>query len=256
MHPLHAKGAGYARHLAQQKYAGEDYYLQIDSHTELIQNWDELMIAALNLASETEKSSKVILSAYPAGYELAGRSRNLLDNHRLYKGYPQKVRPTISKRGMIAPKRVEKESDTIELSTMVLAGYIFAPGSFAEIEYNPHIVFWGEEFYIAMNAWMNGWRIYSPSEIYIWHHYKRAHFDKIWDDHKDWTDKEEQSYLYQEEYFKELLSSDKTHLLHEDHIDTMHRWLEKRRVGQGEWTEQSIEEFLWGDSTDSTSDST
>jgi hypothetical protein len=36
MHPLQAKGAGYARHLAIQKYANEDYYLQIDSHTDMI----------------------------------------------------------------------------------------------------------------------------------------------------------------------------------------------------------------------------
>jgi len=33
MHPKEARGAGYARSIAMDLYNGQDYYLQIDSHT-------------------------------------------------------------------------------------------------------------------------------------------------------------------------------------------------------------------------------
>lgn len=224
MHPLEAKGAGYARHLALEKYAGEDYYLQIDSHTELIQKWDEKMIAALNLARDIEQSDKVILSSYPAGYSLYRKTRTIQVGHKRYKDYPQKIRSTVSKTGQLAAKRVDKDTDLPELCTTLLAGYIFGPGEFTVLGYNPHIPFWGEEFYLAINAWMEGWKIYAPHEMYIWHHYARRDNTKVWDDLPHWTELEENSYLYLEEYFKSLDRS----LLHDDHNDTIDKWLAYR----------------------------
>ena len=33
MHPKEARGAGFARAIAMHSYTGQDYYLQVDSHT-------------------------------------------------------------------------------------------------------------------------------------------------------------------------------------------------------------------------------
>ena len=233
MHPLQAKGAGYARHLAIQKYANEDYYLQIDSHTDMIQNWDELLITALNLACKTEKSSKVILSQYPAAYEPHNHVRHKLLGSTRYDPRPLRTHPTVAKRGQLAAKRIPEELTEPSPSTMLLAGYIFGPGEFTQLGYNEHIPFWGEEFYLAINAWMNGWRIYAPHEMYVWHHYGRHYFDKVWDDVDNWTDIEEESYMYLERYFTELMGTHEWTLLHDDHRNTIHEWMDKRRKTRG-----------------------
>ncbi len=228
MPPLQARGAGYARHLAIQKYANEDYYLQIDSHTDLIQNWDTKMIAALNLACETEKSSKVILSQYPASYTPHNHERIRQKGTR-YDPNPMRTRPYVAKRGQLAAKRVPLEGDAPQPSTIVLAGYIFGPGSFTELGYPSNIAFWGEEFYVSINAWMKGWRIYSPHEMYVWHHYARDYHSKVWDDLDNWSDIDDASQQYLANLFINLIDSPGWELLHEEHRETVHEWLEKRR---------------------------
>ena len=45
--PVFAKGPCWARHRAQSFYQGEDYFLQIDSHTQFLPDWDSLFEAAL-----------------------------------------------------------------------------------------------------------------------------------------------------------------------------------------------------------------
>ena len=42
--PLFAKGPCWARHRAQSFYAAEEYFLQIDSHTQFLPDWDILFI--------------------------------------------------------------------------------------------------------------------------------------------------------------------------------------------------------------------
>ena len=58
MHPREARGAGYARAIAMEYYQGEDYYLQIDSHTLFAKNWDKLCIDQHNKAKEISKNNK------------------------------------------------------------------------------------------------------------------------------------------------------------------------------------------------------
>lgn len=204
MRPQYAKGAGYARNLALQKYAGESHFLQIDAHTDLIQNWDEKMIAELNLASEIA-GGRVILSQYPAAYEPFNNQRYRIPNHDKYKAYPQKQVPYIAKGGQVAAKRVDKETNLPEESTMVLAGYIFGPGEFATVPYDPAITFWGEELMITIQAMLHGYRIYSPSEMFVWHHYGRRSSSRIWNDHPDWAGMNEASIKHQIQVLQEYL---------------------------------------------------
>ena len=46
--PLFAKGPCWARHRAQSFFQDEDYFLQIDSHTQFSPGWDEKFITELN----------------------------------------------------------------------------------------------------------------------------------------------------------------------------------------------------------------
>lgn len=232
MHPLQAKGAGYARYLAMQPYDGEDYYLQIDSHTEMIEGWDEKLIAELNTAQQLEGSDKVILSQYPAAYYPQNHKRIKQLRSKKYSPEPKRVIPTVSKRGQIAGKRMEVVVDEPAPSTMVLAGYIFGPGSFTELGYNQDIVFWGEEFFISINSWLNGWRIYAPHEMYVWHHYGRGYHDKVWDDIDNWTELEGNSTEYMMNYFKTMRVDD-WNAIHQDHRNTIEAWIIKQNKMRG-----------------------
>ena len=48
-----AKGVGYARNLIQQElFIDEDYFLQIDSHSRAIKDWDKILIKQINNCSK------------------------------------------------------------------------------------------------------------------------------------------------------------------------------------------------------------
>lgn len=57
-------GVGRGRKLASSLYGGEDYVLQVDSHTLFSQDWDEKLIELHKEASESLNLAKVILTGY------------------------------------------------------------------------------------------------------------------------------------------------------------------------------------------------
>jgi hypothetical protein len=62
---LEAKGPTYARYLCSGLWNGEEYYLQIDSHTTFIKNWDEKLINMIKELKNRNISLKPVLSYYP-----------------------------------------------------------------------------------------------------------------------------------------------------------------------------------------------
>lgn len=61
-----AKGAGWARSVAQQRYQGETYNLQIDAHHRFAKAWDIEMITMLE--SLKSVSSKPLLTGHPPAF--------------------------------------------------------------------------------------------------------------------------------------------------------------------------------------------
>jgi hypothetical protein len=68
MHPKEARGAGYARAKAMELYSGQEYFLQVDSHTRFVPGWDSISIDQLNRAKNVSGKSRVILSYFPAPF--------------------------------------------------------------------------------------------------------------------------------------------------------------------------------------------
>lgn len=60
---IHSKGCGWARNLAQRRYRGEHYNLQIDSHHRFSAEWDFKMKSLLELLRV--RSSRPLLTGYP-----------------------------------------------------------------------------------------------------------------------------------------------------------------------------------------------
>jgi hypothetical protein len=203
MHPKEAKGAGFARAKAMELYSGQEYFLQIDSHTRFVPGWDAISIDQLNRAKNISGHSRVLLSYFPAPYE---PERNggmfLVKNNPKIKSYPTRQKILLNKRKQWTAERFEFESklkENPELSETVLGGFIFSDGSIVnEVPYDSEISFFGEEVCFAMRSWTRGWDIYSPSKNIVYHFYSRGGYSKIWKDRNlrgiSWKEIEEISY--------------------------------------------------------------
>jgi hypothetical protein len=185
IHPKNARGAGFARSKAMENYSGEDYFLQIDSHTVFEKNWDDKCIKQYNEASQIARNSKIILSCFPPPFHIESNKKITFpkkDGIRV--PYPTKQIPILNKNNEWTATRVELQQKGIpELSKTILGGFIFAPGNIVlEVPYDPEISFFGEEICFAMRSWTRGWDIYAPSETILYHFYGREGYQKIWKD--------------------------------------------------------------------------
>jgi len=202
MHPRDAKGAGFARAIAMSSYDNQDYYLQIDSHTIFESNWDIKCIDQLSKAQQIAKNNKVILSYFPPPFHVEQNKKiSIVKNSKIQLPYPTRQKPKLTKRNEWTAERLEfiaPDRSLPELSTTVLAGFIFAPGDIVKaVPYDPDISFFGEEICFAVRAWTRGWDIYSPSVVLVYHFYTREGYSKIWKDRNirklSWKEIESQS---------------------------------------------------------------
>ncbi len=187
MHPKQAMGAGYARSEAMKLYNGEDYYLQIDSHTRFAKGWDTICVSEIDKAEKIANNNKIILSYFPAPFIVERNGKiAFVKEHKKIKDYPTTQYPGLNKQGKWTAIRedfIDKQRKNPELSKTVLGGFIFCSGNIVkEVPYDPEISFFGEEICFAMRAWTRGWDIYSPSKDIVYHFYHRGDYPKIWKD--------------------------------------------------------------------------
>lgn len=187
MHPKFARGAGFARAKAMELYNNQDYYLQVDSHTVFEKNWDLICIEEHNKAKIIAGNDKIILSYFPPPYELkTDNTVHFIKNDKKKPPYATKQKPHLTSRNHWTAKRMEFSDPNRpqpEMSTTVLAGFIFTTGNIVqEVPYDPEISFFGEEICFSAKAWTRGWDIYSPSKVVLYHFYLREGYTKIWSD--------------------------------------------------------------------------
>ena len=65
-----ATGPCKARALAQELWAEEEYYLQLDAHMRFAPGWDDALVQWLHQAEAEHPGSKAVISTYPPGYEV------------------------------------------------------------------------------------------------------------------------------------------------------------------------------------------
>lgn len=180
-------GVGIARSLANLFYDGQDYYLQIDSHSRMYRNWDAGLI---NLAERyiDEGVDKPLFTTYPSSYTYD-------DNLREDVSYSPDVTAIsfIKNAGAftesLIPHQLAIAPDEGDKQRGVAAGFIFTVGDYAHIGFNEKIMFWGEEILIAASAYTNGFDLFVPDKQYVSHLYfdHQAVFQKnmrrhIWKD--------------------------------------------------------------------------
>lgn len=190
LHHLQAKGPVWARYKIQQHWQGEEYYLQLDSHTRLIQSWDTILKTQLSLLPDPDKG---ILTQYPNEYTyIKDKSKR---NNEIHEKWDRG-----KLRGGMYIQKIEKEGFTRIQSDYVgegggqrvpfksygwAAGFSFSKGKFVhDVPIDPYLfLFFGEQMDIAIRAYTSGYDLYSPSVEIAYHIYSRDHRKTFWELH-------------------------------------------------------------------------
>ena len=184
-----AKGPTYARYLCSTLWEDEEFYFQIDSHTNCVKNWDIKCIDMINEIKMKGLSRKPVLSYYP---------RELVD----YKDYKEEVdrtvlpricKPFFNTRDMISFMGSEliDSKDEYYFTPFSAGGMIFCESYFLkELPYDPNLpyVFVGEEILHSIRFYTHGWDIFTPKENIVFHKYTRKDEPKIWTDNPYYSD--------------------------------------------------------------------
>ena len=187
-----AKGAGYARSIAEKMYDGQDYFLQIDAHSIFVKDWDTKIISWYKRIQQETDNQKVIISSWALPYRY--ENGKIILNSTITHGWHWKNKMVphynvlIPYNNVWTAERVEMQEDYHE-SLCVLGGLIFASGDIVnEVPYDPRLSWNGEEIIYSVRAYSRGWRIYSIKENLIYHHYDRD-LKRIWEDKpSDWSE--------------------------------------------------------------------
>jgi hypothetical protein len=174
-----SRGACWARAEVMKLYAGEDYFMQIDSHHRFAERWDERVLAQL----EATGSEKPLLTAYatpfnPSTPEVRDLTPMQMNFDRFTSEAIVLFRP--------GELRDWQKRDRPMRGRFVSAHFLFTIGAFVdEVPYDPELYFIGEEITMTVRAFTHGYDIFHPTEIIVWHEYTREYRE-----HKHWSDHE------------------------------------------------------------------
>ena len=167
----------WARALIQEKFfTNEDYYLQIDSHTLFIQDWDEILINML----KDLPNRKSIISVGPSYYYKleaeGGQLPHSLDkidkDGDLFFDNDIKIQKLDDIGGthfMYGFKECTDLEHPIK-ARHISAAYLFTIGEWVkDVPYDSNLYFHGEEPSITLRSFTNGYNIYNPNKHVLWH---------------------------------------------------------------------------------------
>tara|TARA_B110000483_G_scaffold156428_1_gene185738 strand:- start:13581 stop:14513 length:933 start_codon:yes stop_codon:yes gene_type:complete len=187
IHYTKSKGCSWARKIIQDElYNGEKYYMQIDSHTRFIKNWNKELIKMIHKCP----SKKPIISTYPNSFKQDDCNKTYLENKIPYRIAINKFESngyTLERRGNILNHNLTK-------SLWIAAGFIFTYGYWnKEVHYDKRIYFGGEEDNLTIKSYTHGWDIFCPNKSIIYHLYNEINNgnskDKRilhWEDHHNY----------------------------------------------------------------------
>jgi hypothetical protein len=184
-------GLQLSRHIANELYTDEDYYLQIDAHMRFMPNWDEIAVADLKYYQDLG-IKKPLISGYPPSYHYREDTEVLEDKTVFHT-----TRMSFLKNPIAFEKSYIPSQDAVVApkgciyGTSVAGGLIFTVGDFAKIKPNKKIAFWGEEILIAARAFTHGFTPVLPVHHLLWHLYFDTQPDgftrreSVWADYPD-----------------------------------------------------------------------
>lgn len=176
-----ARGPCYARYLSSGLYQGETFFLQIDSHTTFVQDWDDKLV---DMMRTIERNG--VLSYYPNADNNAGN---------VNPGFISYIANVNMNTDPLMPVFGAETNTTGQLkrSIGVAGGFMAMRGEvLQQIPFDPSLddLFMGEELLYAARLFTHGIDVYSPAEHLAFHFYTRTDEPKYWDDLKAFRDSE------------------------------------------------------------------
>jgi len=177
-------GVGIARREAFSFYKNEDFYLQIDSHTIFLQNWDSILINNLEKLKKYTNLQRVALSGYPPEYKYINTNEIYCHNGWGSQSVSVFTEGSLIKKtnhgygcsgcdqwaGLPLWEEV-KVFDNLKKyisNPKISANYLFADSEFAK-DYLKLLVwdfsFFDEELVMSIEAYSLGWRFYAINDI-------------------------------------------------------------------------------------------
>ena len=194
------KGTCWARNQVQQRYNGEKYTLQLDSHHRFVQDWDRLLIEMVQQL-QVKGHKKPLLTAYVSSFNPANDPAERLN-------VPQKMDfDRFIPEGAVFFLQSfinDYETRTEPLPARWYSGHFcFTLGQFCnEVQHDPNYLFHGEEISIAARAYTWGYDLFHPHKMIAWHEYTRSYRRKSWDDDPTWWKKNEESHKRNRKLFE------------------------------------------------------
>jgi len=187
-----AYGPFFGRYLNSKLYRGENYYLQIDAHTEFRQDWDYWLQDQMK---RTPSYPYSIISNYPPSGDPTST--------RLWPAptdYPTRNEPSAlcgctfegagDKHHTVRLSQTSRSfarnvnTSVPHHSAFVAAGFFIAHGSIVEnVPFDPFMpyLFMGEEIALSIRFWTSGYDIYGPAIDVLRHEYVRKDAPKFWE---------------------------------------------------------------------------
>jgi hypothetical protein len=187
-----SKGVCWARHMVQQRYSGETYTLQIDSHMRFEKDWDKTLIKMLK-DLQKKGYKKPLLTGYVSSFDPDNDPKGRVTE-------PWRMafdRFTPEGCVFFLPETIPGWKDLKEPITarFYSAHFCFTLGEFSiEVQHDPEYYFHGEEISIAVRAYTYGYDLFHPHKVVIWHEYTRKNRTKHWDVDSEWYKKNESSH--------------------------------------------------------------
>ena len=176
-----SRGACWARSRVQQLWRGEDYFFQVDSHMRFVPGWDEKCISMLAQCD----GDNPVLSSYPLAFTPPDQYADLAITSMYVLGFDDTG--IIANGATLSP--LEQAPPTPQPSAFVAAGLLFARARIiADVPYDPHLYFWGEEISLAVRLFTHGWNIHQPNQALAFHDYTvRPARPRHWENQIDWV---------------------------------------------------------------------
>lgn len=179
INPESNTGVGKGRHAAREMYDGQDYFLQVDAHTNFEKSWDTKIIKLYNEALEETKTDKTILTGIPNKYLRVGdrikidshvtRYPIFIPNHILHDDFPMLQWGASLLKDF--PGKF-KNTNKIVPANKFTASFAFGNSKFADFYGLPEeSVFFEEEILQTINLLSEGFRLAFPNtELPITHY--------------------------------------------------------------------------------------
>ena len=167
-----------ARYMGAKFYQGENYYLQIDSHSEFVNNWDMKLIKMMNDAP----ARRPVISTYPP--DSTHKWRDSIGFRMCDSGFATaQIEWQIIRLGTSLAFDHSFQSVPC-YAPFVAAGFFFTTSQFLhEVPFDPLLpwIFMGEEISMSARLWTAGYDIFSPTINVLNHYYVRRHYPKFWE---------------------------------------------------------------------------